>query len=108
MPSPSRKALKAAMLAVFMEKDPIKKKQFSKKFTKLLFGYVEGHMDSRSEDEISQMQMEAIGLFGTYVFSKNKEKREQKEKSAQQTLKEIADESDELYDEIELRINHST
>ena len=107
MPSPSRKQLKAAMLATFLEVDPIKKKPLSKKFTKLLFEYVKKHMKSKNEDEICQMQMEAIGLFGNYVFSKNNEKRGEKEKSAHQTLTEIAEESDELYDEIESRISHS-
>ena|GEM_PF-2948022 len=107
MPSPTRKQLKAAMLATFLEADPIKKKPLSKKFTKLLFEYVKRHMKSHSEDEISQMQMEAVGLFGTYVFRKNNEKKEEKEKSAQQILSEIAEESDELYDEIESRISHS-
>ncbi len=107
MPSPSRAKLKKAMLAIFLEKDKLKKKQCSTKFTRLLFQSVGAQMRSKSKDEIAIMQMQAVGLFTNYLFRKNKEKSGEKGKSAEETLREIADESDELFDEIEASIIHS-
>ena len=106
MPSPSRKRLKEAMLQSFLETDPEKKKELSREFTRLLFQFVQGKMKSKGEEEVSLMQMEAVGLFTQYVFRKSREKKESREKTAKQILKEIANESDELFDEIESRITH--
>lgn len=106
MDSPPRARLKKAMLAIFLAKGELKKKQRSKEFTKFLFAYVKAHMRGKSKDEIELMQMQAIGLFSQYIFRKNKEKREEKAKTAKQTFEEIANESDELYDEIESIIIH--
>jgi len=103
---PSRKQLKSAMLAMFLESVPAKKKILSKKFTSLLFDYVSCKMSSQTKERIAEIQIEAVGLFGNYVFNKNKEKKSGGEKSSLQVLKEICDESDSLYDEIDFRINH--
>ena len=100
-PSPSRKELKSAMLAIFMEQDEKGKKQRSKEFTRLLFDFVESRMEGKSEEEVYMKQMEAIGLFSQYIFRKNKEKEGEKGKKPKELLKEISDESDELYDGIE-------
>lgn len=100
-PSPSRRELKDAMLAIFMEQGEPGKKQRSKEFTRLLFDFVESRMEGKSEDDVYMKQMEAIGLFSQYIFRKHKEKEGEKGKHPNELLKEIAEESDELYDEIE-------
>ena len=105
MAPPSRTKLKKAMLAMFLETDNAKKKKCSKKFTKLLFEYVEAYAKTKDEDEIALLQMQSIGIFSQYVFRKNQEKSGQKEKNPKKTLEKIAEESDELYDEIEANIN---
>jgi hypothetical protein len=100
---PTRQQLKEAMLAIFLSKEKNAKGERSREFTKMLFSFVEFQMEGKSGD-VSEMQMEAIGLFSQYVFKKNKEKAGEKEKSPEQILREVAQESDELFDEIEFRI----
>ena len=104
MAPPSRKELKKAMLNIFMSSDEAEKKNRSKEFTKLLFNLVESKMPGKDEDEIYMKQMEAIGLFSQYIFRKTKEKAEEKRKAQEKILKEISDESDELFEEIEASI----
>jgi hypothetical protein len=101
MVPPSRKQLKEAMLAIFLSKTNAEKKEKSREFTKLLFRFVESKMPESDEDGIYMKQMEAIGLFSSYVFRKNKEKISEKGKNADSILNEISEESDELFDEIE-------
>lgn len=103
-PPPTRQQLKEAMLAIFLSSEKAEKSGRSREFTRLLFSFVEAKMPGRNPDMVSEMQMEAIGLFSQYVFKKNKEKAGQKEKSPEQILREVAQESDELFDEIEFRI----
>ena len=100
MASPSRKELKKAMLAIFLSKDDKEKKARSKEFTKLLFALVESKMHGESEDDIYLKQMEAIGMFSNYIFRKNREKSEEG-KNPKEALKEISEESDELFEQIE-------
>ena len=100
----TRQQLKEAMLAMFLEQDKKKKAESSKRFTNLLFSFVKIRMKGMSAGEISESQMEAVGLFGQYVLGKNGEKSGQKQKSAEETLREIASESDILFDEIESRL----
>ena len=92
------------MLAIFLSSEKAAKSERSREFTRLLFSFVESQMQGKSPDEISEFQMEAVGLFSQYVFKKNKEKAREKEKSPEQILREVAEESDELFDEIEFRI----
>lgn len=101
MVPPSRKKLKKAMLNIFLSSNEAEKKKHSKEFTKLLFTLVESKMPGKDEDEIEMKQMEAIGLFSQYIFRKTREKSEEKGKSQEKILKEISDESDELFEEIE-------
>jgi len=102
-PPPTRQQLKEAMLAIFLCKEKKAKSERSREFTKMLFSFVESQMKGKSGD-VSEMQMEAIGLFSQYVFKKSKEKANQKGKNPEQILREVAQESDELFDEIEFRI----
>lgn len=97
----SRKELKKAMLAIFMESNKAGKKKRSTEFTKLLFEFVEEKMKGKKEEEVQMKQMEAVGLFSQYIFRKNTEKGKEKGKSNNEILEEISRESDELYDEIE-------
>lgn len=101
-PHPTRGQLKDAMLALFLENNTSRKKALSKDFTRMLFEFVESVMEGRNEQEISSVQMEAAGLFATYVFNKEKEKSREG-KGTRKILEEIAAESDELFDEIESR-----
>jgi hypothetical protein len=101
MVPPSRKELKKAMLNIFLSSDEVEKKKRSKEFTKLLFNLVESKMPGKDEDEIYMKQMEAIGLFSQYIFRKTKEKAEESRKAQEKILKEISDESDELFEDIE-------
>jgi len=101
MAPPSRKELKKAMLNIFLSADEAEKKKRSKEFTKLLFNMVEAKMPGKDEDDIYMKQMEAIGLFSQYIFRKTREKAEEKEKSQKTIFKEISDESDELFEDIE-------
>jgi hypothetical protein len=103
-PPPTRQQLKEAMLAIFLSSEKAAKSERSREFTKLLFTFVESRMQGKNSDAVSEMQMEAIGLFSQYVFKKNKEKAKEKGKNAEQVLREVAQESDELFDEIEFRI----
>ncbi len=100
---PTRKQLKAAMLAIFLEKEPKEKTLRSKEFTRLLFSYAKALKGIDSEREISSFQMESVGLFGNYLLRKQAEKSKHSAKSAERIFKEIVDESDELFDEIESR-----
>ena len=101
MVPPSRKELKKAMLNIFLSSDEAEKKKHSQEFTKLLFTLVESKMPGQDEEEIYMKQMEAIGLFSQYIFRKTKEKSGETEKSQKKILKEISDESDELFEDIE-------
>ncbi|MCP4647808.1 MAG: hypothetical protein GY852_08795 [bacterium] len=101
MAPPSRKELKKSMLNIFLSKDEAEKKKCSREFTKLLFKLVESKMPGKDEDEIYMKQMEAIGLFSQYIFRKTKEKAEETRKAQEKILKEISEESDELFEEIE-------
>jgi hypothetical protein len=101
--APTRKQLKAAMLAIFLEKKPKAKTLRSKEFTRLLFSYAKALKGRESEREISSFQMEAVGLFGNYLLRKQAEKSKHSAKAAERIFEEIADESDELFDEIESR-----
>jgi hypothetical protein len=103
MASPIRKELKGAMLAMLREADAKKRKARSREFTKLLFSFAESLKTGESEDEISSFQMEAVGLFSTYLFRKREEKGKQELKGKEGIFREIAEESDELFDEIEER-----
>jgi len=101
---PTRQQLKDAMLAIFLSSEKAAKGERSREFTKMLFSFVESRMPGKGECAVSEMQMEAIGLFSQYVFKKNKEKANEKGKKPGQILREVAQESDELFDEIEFRI----
>ncbi|MEM4272013.1 MAG: hypothetical protein QXH30_00305 [Candidatus Bilamarchaeaceae archaeon] len=101
---PTRQQLKDAMLAIFLSTDKAEKGERSREFTKMLFSFVESRMQGKSPDLVSEMQMEAIGLFSQYVFKKNSEKAKESGKGPEQILREVAQESDELFDEIEFRI----
>jgi len=103
MAPPSRKKLKKAMLSIFLSADKAEKKKHSKEFTKLLFNLVESKMPGKDEEEVYMKQMEAIGLFSQYIFRKNREKAE-KGKDSKEILKEISEESDELFEDIEASI----
>jgi len=103
-PPPTRARLKEAMLSIFLSSEKAEKSALSREFTKMLFSYVESQMGGKGPDVVSEMQMESIGLFSQYVFKKNKEKAKEKGKRPVQILREVAEESDELFDEIEFRI----
>lgn len=101
--SPSRKKMKYAMLAIFLERDPKKKKLRSRKFTELLFSFAESLLKDASSEERASFRMESVGLFTTYILRKQKEKAESGGRASARLFREIAEESDELFDEIEAR-----
>jgi hypothetical protein len=97
--------MKDALLAMLLEDNPGKKKLRSKEFTELLFLFAESLKKGAGEGEVSAFQMEAVGLFGNYLFGKREEKGVQEAKSPEMIFREIAEESDELFDLIEERAN---